>query len=549
MDSDFIMKKIISILFAPYNKTFIFLLFLNLLSNSCALNTPTNAQEFLLTVALSAAFAYIENIVFIILRPKILQYIFLGIFIILYNILFIAEYFSLNYFHRTINQDVIDIIVETNLDETLNFLTSYTEIYWIIVCLTLLFVGNKILYKVASFVTKFNFCKYFCLGMSFIGTIIYVYTVYNFFFFRNGMGIPQLTTITRVGYSFYITQNRTHDIKNLNLICKEVNASIENFYNAPDIIVVIGESHSLYHSSLYGYEKNTNPLLSQHVKDGNLFLFQDAVTIDDHTHSVMKSIYSLSYQSNQFSQTPLFPACFKTAGYRTTLYDNQYFIGNGITFLTDNDLSHTLFHYRNAHGYSYDGNMIEDIHVSDSTSLYVIHLTGQHYTYAHKYPKEFQYFKAEDYNSNKHNIEQREILAHYDNATRYNDYVIDKIIHQFKDKNCCIVYFSDHGEEIFDCRDYMGHGNGAHSPNMDYQIRIPFMIYTSPSFQENYPQIVERIKQSQNYPISSDDVPHLLLDIANIKTEHFDPTRSCINEKYDTLRHRIVLNSIDFDNR
>lgn len=549
MDNHYIMKKSIKYLSDSINNIFVFLFILNLLSNYYILTNTANVQEFFLIITLAASIAFFENLFHTILLKKKLQYIYIGFLIVIYNILFVAESFSLTYFHRIINQDVIDIVAETNIEETINFLTSYTDIYWILLSFVLLFLGNRILYKVASFLAKFKKFNYFYLCLSLIGTIIYGYTAYNFIFYRNGMGIPQLTTITRIGYSFYITQNRSHDIKELSLICKETKASVENLKNAPHIIVIIGESYSLFHSSLYGYEKNTNPLLLQHVKNKNLFLFQDAVTTDDHTHSVMKSIYSLASQSNHFSQKPLFPACFKAAGYRTALYDNQYFIGNGITFLTDKELSNTLFHHRNTHRYSYDGDMIEDIHISDSISLYVIHLNGQHYTYNHQYPKEFQYFKAEDYIQTQHNIEQRNIIAHYDNATRYNDFVVNKIIHQFKDLNCCIIYFSDHGEEVYDCRDYMGHGNAAHSPNMDYQIQIPFMIYTSPSFQDNYPQMVERIKQSQNYPITSDDVPHLLLDIANIETEHFDPTRSCINEKYDTLRHRIVLNTIDFDAR
>lgn len=541
------MKLINKLLNHTINPTFYFIFFLNLISNSCAFVQKSNVQEFLLMILLSASIAYSETIIYSIIKEKFLRNIYLGILIILYNILFIAEYFSMNYFHRIINQDVIDIIVETNIEETMSFLTSYTKNHWILLCLVFIIFVNWILYKLAIFVTKFKSIKYICICLSLIGTIIYGYTAYNFIFYRNGMGIPQLTTITRVGYSFYITQNRTNDIKNLNLICKDTEASIKNRESSPHMVVVIGESYSLFHSSIYGYEKDTNPFLSQHLKNGNLFLFQDAITTEDHTHSVMKSIYSLSLRSNNFSNIPLFPACFKAVGYRTALYDNQYFVGNGITFLTDKDLSNTLFSYRNTHGYSYDGDMIDDINISDSTSLYIIHLAGQHYTYANQYPKEFQYFKPEDYNPQTHSLEQRNIIAHYDNATRYNDFVIDKIINKFKNLNCCIIYFSDHGEEVYDCRDYMGHGNAAHSPNMDYQIRIPFMIYTSPSFSEKYPDKMKRIRLAQNLPISSDDISHLLLDIADINTNHFDPTRSFINEKYDTLRHRIVLNSVDFD--
>lgn len=45
-----------------------------------------------------------------------------------------------------------------------------------------------------------------------------------------------------------------------------------------------------------------------------------------------------------------------------------------------------------------------------------------------------------------------------------------------------------------------------------------------------------------------DDLPHLMLDIAGIDCEWFDPTRSLINERYNANRKRLLLDSkIDYD--
>lgn len=280
-----------------------------------------------------------------------------------------------------------------------------------------------------------------------------------------------------------------------------------------------------------------------------MFVFDNVVTLDDHTHGVMKSVFSLSPKGNEFNNYPLFPACFKAAGYYTCLYDNQYFVGQGITFLTDKHLSATLFNNRNDRSYRYDGDMISDIRKVKTPSLYVIHLQGQHYTYASRYPNTFSRFKADEYDTKRFSPTQRNILAHYDNATYYNDYVVNELMNKFEDDNVCLIYFSDHGEEIYDCRDYMGHGNAAYSPNLDYQMHIPFMIWFSPSAKSSFPRLVENVKNAQHSPISTDDISHFLLDIAEIKTEYFDKTRSFINKAYAVERHRIILNSIDYDAR
>lgn len=288
-------------------------------------------------------------------------------------------------------------------------------------------------------------------------------------------------------------------------------------------------------------------MLSQLKNDSSLLVYDNVVTIGDHTHDVMKSVYSLSSLNKDFDSHALFPAYFRKADYYTALYDNQYFIGNGITFLTDKKFSEYLFSDRNNIGWPYDGDMIDQFKKVNTPALYIFHLLGQHYTYSNRYPKQFRTFTANDYDKSKYSAEQREIIAHYDNATLYNDYVINKIINKFKDDKCCILYFSDHGEEIYDCRDYMGHCNAAHSPNLKYQIHIPFMIWLSQSFKESNAYLAEKLKAAISYPISTDDVPHLMLDLAKIQTEDFDSTRSFINKNYSIKKHRIVLNSIDYD--
>lgn len=308
--------------------------------------------------------------------------------------------------------------------------------------------------------------------------------IINFTFYGNRI-IQHYSSITRTIHSVIVSINLNNAYLQVSDICRNVVAT-KSSNNDPAIIVILGESYSYFHSSLYDYEKATNPLLQNELLQGDLTIFDNVIAPSDHTSAVMKSIFSVG---DGISNTPLFPACFKNAGYRTIMYNNQYFIGEGERFfLSDLDISSAMFSARNANGYAFDGNLVAAMNPVDSNSLCIIHLMGQHYGYEDRYPKEFKHFTADDYDKSKYTDRQREFIAHYDNATLYNDYVIDQIIRKHEDKNCILIYFSDHGEEVFECRDYMGHGNAAHSPNIDLQIKVPFMIWASDKYQQNYRQ-------------------------------------------------------------
>lgn len=192
--------------------------------------------------------------------------------------------------------------------------------------------------------------------------------------------------------------------------------------------------------------------------------------------------------------------------------------------------------------------MIDALVVNHAPALYILHLQGQHYAYENRYPNTFNKFTCADYDEKKWDESQRKIIAHYDNATLYNDYVINKLINKCRDKNVCLIYLSDHGEEVYDERDYMGHGDISKSKKLlDYQVRIPFIIWVSDKFKLENNELVDKIKQNENTPITTNDISHILLGLGDIDCDYYKPNRDFLNDKYDKSRHRITLNSVDYD--
>ena len=326
-------------------------------------------------------------------------------------------------------------------------------------------------------------------------------------------------------------------------ICKST-TSTTTIQDDRIIVLVIGESFSRYHSSLYGYQHNTNPKLEALRDSGELFVFDNVVTPYNATHAVMSQIFSLG----EFPNTPLYPSCFKDAGYYTHISENQYNIGASLNFLTDKNLSDIMFDSRKDFKYEYDMTLVDSTEIDTDHALYIFHLKGQHYTYADCYPSDYNHFTPDDYDSKKYSPKQRSIIAHYDNATLYNDYVIASIIDNCREKNACLIYFPDHGEEIFETRDYMGHGDaGNNRHSLDLQIKIPFMMWMSDKFKGSNPDIATKVADNLHIPITTKDVPHLLLGLGGITNDFYDPTRDFLNDRYNKSPRRIVLNSIDYD--
>ena len=128
----------------------------------------------------------------------------------------------------------------------------------------------------------------------------------------------------------------------------------------------------------------------------------------------------------------------------------------------------------------------------------------------------------------------------------YNDYVLNEIIKKFENLNCVVLYMSDHGEEVFELGDFMGHGGAGYHKNINYLVRVPFWIWMSPQYKKSHTDMLENIYKAKHQPGITDDISHLLLDLAGIKTSFFSPARSIVNSEYDASKPRVVLNSITY---
>ena len=315
------------------------------------------------------------------------------------------------------------------------------------------------------------------------------------------------------------------------------------FYDIPSVasdslklVFVLGESHSKKHTSLYGYKRETMPNVSEEVERGNAFVFNDYIATIAYTSVAVRNMMSLNSlgDGEQWYEHVYWPMVMKRGGYNVELWDNQNsFEDDAIRNVWNMDLASvqtlktfmdSCYTYLYVPKNDYDGQMLDVFMKKDinHASLIWIHLMGQHNDVDKRFPQrpEWMYFKNfEGIEDNKWiNEDNIQIVNGYDNATRYVDFQLKRLIEKFRDDNAVIVYFSDHGEEIYDYRNVYGRqGNESATVNLvECLYEIPFIIWCSDKFITKHSEIITDIKNSINKPGMLDNVGQLMFHLGGM---------------------------------
>lgn len=326
---------------------------------------------------------------------------------------------------------------------------------------------------------------------------------------------------------------------------KTTNANNREIY-----VLVVGEAGRAVNWSLWGYDRETNPLLSQ-VQ--GLVLYPDAITQANATHKSVPLILSAANAENFdviYHQKSILEA-FKEAGFTTIFLSNQT---PNRTF-TDYFAAEADYHQNIRPASSggiltennYDTHMLPLLqHYIDSLpgNLFIVmHTYGSHFNYLERYPKEFAHFLPDE--STEIEVKNRRQLVNaYDNSIRYTDFFLNSLI-QILDStgSCTALYYSpDHGEDMLD--DNRKRFLHASPHPTYYQLHIPLFLWFSENYREQFPQQYETAISNSLKPVSTRVAFHTMLDIAGIQTPWLDSTFSLVNPQFKT-RSRMYLTDHD----
>ncbi|MBR6988708.1 MAG: phosphoethanolamine transferase [Bacteroidaceae bacterium] len=525
--------------------------------------------------------------ILLLLPHKIRSWVKCLFYFIGYTVTYV-EWFLYARFWLRYTPTTIQLALETNQDEASDFINAYLwngklwEVTWMIgsigvVNLLLEIYGARVFGAVRKCVpSRPRSVLAMLFGLSCISYTGYcLYTTREDkakaieYFSLNGaeriervMGpIRFYSPMYRLAYSFKFTQLTAGEVEILRRSMHKIEVDSCAF-TCPNIVFVIGESYNKRHSQLYGYSKETTPYMQKRFDNGEIIRFTDVVTPWNVTSNAFKSFLSTHSddESGLWADGVLFPALFKKAGYTVSLFTQQFMKStrlaaadfNGSFFLNDEELDSLCFDVRNKTKWKYDGGLIKEYGKHTGAygkyNLIVFHLIGQHVDYSQRYPESEKQFIAGSIERMDLTEKERKIVADYDNATYYNDKVINSICNLFSDKDAILIYMPDHGEEVYDEIRAFGR---LHDANMSpalvrAEFEIPFVVWGSKIFRKRHKALFDQLKAISNKPFKTDDIAHFFLNLGGIKTPFYDKTRDWLSPDY--IKHpRKLKHTLDYD--
>ena len=363
-------------------------------------------------------------------------------------------------------------------------------------------------------------------------------------------------------YNLYLAFERNAASENYKEASRnfKFDARSEHSATAPEVyVMVVGETARAHNFSLYGYPRNTNPLLS---KTPGIKAFPNVTTQSNTTHKSVPMLLSAASAEDferLFHEKGIL-AAFKEAGFHTVFISNQLPNHSFIDFLGEQADEHYFLKKEDAsQGNHYDEDLLQKLDeilpLADASSsahyhyryrklFVVLHSYGSHFNYQERYPRSFAYFKP-DSRSEAKPENRRDLLNAYDNTIRYTDYILHGIIERlqkwegvqtktdgvYDQPTSAMLYTSDHGENIFDDeRSLFLHAAPKAS---DYELHVPFIIWTSDGFSKQYPDILKALGENRSKQVQSSlSAFHTMLGIGGIQTRYRLDEYSVASGKY-----------------
>lgn len=353
-----------------------------------------------------------------------------------------------------------------------------------------------------------------------------------------------------------------YSFKTLSLVNRQVDMSVESTYTYLNtevpttsedslyVILVIGESYIIRHSSLYGYKLQTTPNLEKEMNNGNLVPYTNAYSSMAITTAAMKQIlFTGVYSKTRWYNGVFLPAIFKKTGFYVTLLDNQNSMGTGaektgkdymvLSPMYNKQMAAMSYDETNDKDFQYDEELLSLYNSkNDRNSFVIFHLRGQHFKPKQRFPQiaKFKKFNKKNYQNRTEtwmNDDKRQVIADYDNATYYNDYVMCKIIDLFRNKKAVLVYLSDHGAECYDYRDNDKRREGNEPQQMELLHHVPFMVWMSDNYKKSYPDIVNDVIACCDRRFLTDVLPQIMIHLGHVNTSLYVPEEDPLNSKFN----------------
>ncbi|QMB08080.1 phosphoethanolamine transferase CptA [Citrobacter freundii] len=470
-------------------------------------------------------------------------------------VLWAASLAALSYYviyGQEFSQSVLYVMFETNANEASEYLSQYFSLKIVFIALAYTAVAILLWTRLrpVHIPSPWRYLVSFAL---LYGLILHPMTVNTFIKHKpveqtlNGLAArmePAAPWQFISGYYQYRQQ-----LTSLNSLLNENNALPplahfkDNSGDAPrTLVLVIGESTQRGRMSLYGYPRKTTPELDAlHKSDPNLTVFNNVVTSRPYTIEILQQALTFANEKNPdlYLTQPSLMNMMKQAGYKTFWITNQQTMTARNTMLTvfskQTDKQFYMNQQRTQSAREYDSNVLapfKEVLADPAPKKFIIvHLLGTHIKYKFRYPDgQGKFDNNIDHVPAGLSNDELEAYNDYDSANVYNDHIIASLINDYKatDPNGFLLYFSDHGEEVYDTPPHKTQGRNEDNPTR-HMYTVPFLLWTSEKWQAAHPR---DFSQDIDRKYSSSELIHTWSDLAGFTYDGFDPTRAITNPQF-----------------
>ena len=423
------------------------------------------------------------------------------ILLVLFFLINAAAVYFINTYSVIIDESMIGNVLNTNYSESSSFFSIKLVLYVVFLGIlpSIFIIKAKIItVTVKKFLVSISLTLLFLLTLAFANASNWLWIDKNSKTL-GGLAMPWSYAVNIP--LFYIHQFKKNE--------KEIllpDATIKDNQKSV-VILVIGESARSENFSLYGYPKNTNPLLSKIPNVSHFNATSDAT----YTTAGVKSIVEHENTDELYEILPNY------------LYRNNVDViwrttnwGEPPVHIKNYQNREALMPNCKGDGCDYDGILLsglkEQILASKKNKiLIVLHTSTSHGpTYSKKYPAQFEIFKPVCNSVELGNCSHTELVNAYDNTIVYTDYLLANVIEdlkQLQEYKSAMIFVSDHGESLGENNLYMHGLPRSIAPKQQYEI--PFIVWTSDNSAR---QMKPNKILTQNY------VFHSVLNFLNIQS-------------------------------
>ena len=423
------------------------------------------------------------------------------ILLVLFFIINAVAVYFINTYSVIIDESMIGNVLNTNYSESSSFFSIKLVLYVVLLGIlpSIFIIKAKIItVTVKKFLVSISLTLLFLLTLAFANASNWLWIDKNSKTL-GGLAMPWSYAVNIP--LFYIHQFKKNE--------KEIllpDATIKDNQKSV-VILVIGESARSENFSLYGYPKNTNPLLSKIPNVSHFNATSDAT----YTTAGIKSIVEHENTDELYEILPNY------------LYRNNVDViwrttnwGEPPVHIKNYQNREALMPNCKGDDCDYDGILLsglkEQILASKKNKiLIVLHTSTSHGpTYSKKYPAQFEIFKPVCNSVELGNCSHTELVNAYDNTIVYTDYLLANVIKdlkQLQEYKSAMIFVSDHGESLGENNLYMHGLPRSIAPKQQYEI--PFIVWTSDNSAR---QMKPNKILTQNY------VFHSVLNFLNIQS-------------------------------